>query len=44
LDNAPAFPALFYQLQDPNFSKGVLWVIMWFAAGCAYFALHDAIA
>ncbi len=31
---------LFYQLQDPNFSKGVLWVILWFAAGCAYFALH----
>ena len=31
---------LFYQLQDPNFSKGVLWVIMWFAAASAYFALH----
>jgi ethanolamine permease len=40
LDNAPTFPALYYQLQDPNFSKGVLWVIMWFAAGCGYFALH----
>ena len=31
---------LFYQLQDPNFSKGVLWVIMWFAAASTYFALH----
>jgi ethanolamine permease len=31
---------LFYQLQDPNFSKGVLWVILWFAAASAYFALH----
>ena len=31
---------LFYQLQDPNFSKGVLWVIVWFAAASAYFALH----
>jgi ethanolamine permease len=31
---------LFYQVQDPNFSKGVLWVIVWFAAASAYFALH----
>ncbi len=31
---------LFYQLQDQNFSKGVLWVIVWFAAASAYFALH----
>jgi ethanolamine permease len=31
---------LFYQLQDPNFSKGVLWVIVWFASASAYFALH----
>jgi ethanolamine permease len=31
---------LFYQLQNPNFSKGVLWVILWFAAASAYFALH----
>jgi ethanolamine permease len=31
---------LFFQLQDPNFSKGVLWVILWFAAGCAYFTLR----
>ena len=31
---------LFYQVQDPNFSKGVLWVIVWFAAASAYFALY----
>jgi ethanolamine permease len=31
---------LLYQLQDPNFSKGVLWVIVWFAAASTYFALH----
>jgi ethanolamine permease len=31
---------LFYQLQDPNFSKGVLWVIVWFATASAYFALR----
>jgi len=31
---------LFYQLQDPNFSKGVLWVIVWFAAASTYFVLH----
>jgi ethanolamine permease len=31
---------LVYQLQDPNFSKGVLWVIVWFAAASVYFALH----
>ena len=31
---------LFYQLQDPNFSKGVLWVIAWFATAGAYFALR----
>jgi len=28
------------QLQDPNFSKGVLWVIVWCVAASAYFALH----
>jgi ethanolamine permease len=30
---------LFYQLQDPNFYKGVIWVILWFAIGIIYFAL-----
>ncbi len=30
---------LYYQLQDPNFSRGVLWVIVWLAVGIAYFAL-----
>ncbi len=31
---------LFFQLQDPNFSKGVLWVMVWFATASAYFALR----
>ncbi|MEQ1955284.1 amino acid permease [Mesorhizobium yinganensis] len=30
---------LLYQVQDPNFSKGVIWVIIWFAIGIVYFAL-----
>jgi ethanolamine permease len=30
---------LLYQIQDKNFSKGVLWVCVWFAVGIAYFAL-----
>jgi ethanolamine permease len=30
---------LFYQLQDPNFFKGVIWVIVWCAVGILYFAL-----
>jgi len=30
---------LFYQLQDPNFFRGVVWVIVWCAVGIAYFAL-----
>jgi ethanolamine permease len=34
-----ALVTLFYQLQDPNFSRGVLWVIIWLAVGIAYFAL-----
>lgn len=29
---------LFYQLQDPNFFKGVIWVVLWCAVGIAYFA------
>ena len=30
---------LFYQLQDPNFYKGVIWVVLWCAIGVVYFAL-----
>jgi ethanolamine permease len=30
---------LFYQLQDPNFFRGVIWVILWCAVGVFYFAL-----
>jgi ethanolamine permease len=31
---------LLYQLQDPNFSKGVLWVLVWFAGASVYFGLY----
>ncbi|MCR5856053.1 amino acid permease [Mesorhizobium sp. J428] len=34
-----ALTTLFYQVQDPNFFKGVIWVILWFAVGIVYFAL-----
>ncbi|WP_102959979.1 amino acid permease [Mangrovicella endophytica] len=34
-----AVVTLGYQVQDPNFSKGVLWVAVWFAVAIAYFAL-----
>ena len=30
---------LLYQVQDPNFFKGVIWVLVWFAVGIVYFAL-----
>ena len=30
---------LLYQVQDPNFTKGVIWVIVWFAVAIVYFAL-----
>jgi ethanolamine permease len=30
---------LIYQLQDPNFFRGVLWVIVWLAVGILYFAV-----
>ena len=30
---------LFYQMQDPNFFKGVIWVVVWIAVGIVYFAL-----
>jgi len=29
---------LCYQMQDPNFSKGVVWVIVWCVVGILYFA------
>lgn len=34
-----AVVTLFYQLQDPNFFKGVIWVVVWCAVGIVYFAL-----
>ena len=36
---AIALLTMLYQVQDSNFGKGVLWVIVWFAAGILYFAL-----
>jgi ethanolamine permease len=30
---------LIYQIQDPNFFKGVFWVLLWFAVGIVYFAV-----
>jgi ethanolamine permease len=30
---------LFYQIKDPNFTQGVLWVVVWFVIAIAYFAL-----
>jgi ethanolamine permease len=34
-----ALVTLGYQVLDPNFLKGVIWVIVWLAVGVAYFAL-----
>ncbi|SMF71807.1 amino acid permease [Neorhizobium sp. CSC1952] len=34
-----AVVTLLYQIQDPNFTRGVLWVIVWFAVAIAYFAI-----
>lgn len=34
-----AVVTLLYQVQDPNFFKGVVWVVIWFAVAIAYFAL-----
>jgi ethanolamine permease len=34
-----AVVTLYYQMLDPNFFKGVIWVIVWCAVGIAYFAL-----
>ncbi|RXF68545.1 amino acid permease [Hansschlegelia zhihuaiae] len=33
-----AVVTLAYQIQDPNFTKGVLWVLVWFAVATVYFA------
>jgi ethanolamine permease len=33
---------LYFQLSDPVYRDGVLWVALWFAIGIAYFALHRA--
>jgi ethanolamine permease len=30
---------LIYQVQDPNFFKGVIWVVLWCAVGIVYFAI-----
>ncbi|MFD1703485.1 amino acid permease [Methylopila henanensis] len=35
-----AVVTLFYQVQDPNFTKGVLWVLVWFAIATVYFAVY----
>jgi ethanolamine permease len=34
-----ALVTLIYQIQDPNFFKGVIWVIVWFVVAIIYFAL-----
>ena len=34
-----AVVTLGYQVQDPNFFRGVIWVILWCAVGIIYFAL-----
>ncbi|MFC5069319.1 amino acid permease [Flaviflagellibacter deserti] len=34
-----AVVTLGYQVQDPNFTKGVLWVLVWFAIMTVYFAV-----
>jgi ethanolamine permease len=34
-----AIVTLFYQVQDPNFTKGVVWVLVWFAVAIVYFAV-----
>ncbi|BCJ91505.1 amino acid ABC transporter permease [Terrihabitans soli] len=33
-----AIVTLYYQVQDPNFTKGVMWVLVWFAVAIVYFA------
>jgi ethanolamine permease len=34
-----AVVTLYYQMLDPNFFRGVIWVIVWCAVGIVYFAL-----
>jgi ethanolamine permease len=34
-----AVVTLYFQLSDPLYRDGVMWVALWFAAGIAYFAL-----
>ena len=34
-----AVVTLLYQIQDTNFTKGVVWVIVWFVVAIIYFAL-----
>ena len=34
-----AIVTLFYQVQDPNFNRGVIWVVAWCAVGIVYFAV-----
>ncbi len=34
-----ALVTLFYQIQDPNFFKGVIWVVVWCVVGIIYFGL-----
>ena len=34
-----ALVTLFYQVQDPNFFKGVIWVVVWCVVGIIYFAV-----
>jgi ethanolamine permease len=34
-----ALVTLYYQLTDPVYRGGVVWVAVWFAVGIAYFAL-----
>ncbi|MBM7853481.1 ethanolamine permease [Methylopila capsulata] len=35
-----AIITLFYQVQDPNFTKGVLWVLVWFGLATVYFGVY----
>jgi ethanolamine permease len=30
---------LYFQIQDPNFSKGIVWVLVWFGVALVYFGL-----
>ena len=39
VDDRHRVVTLIYQIKDPNFFKGVIWVIVWFAVAILYFAL-----